>query len=151
MTKVQFLNLYQYEFWSNEKMIQTLLSLEAIPEKVPSVFSHMLNAQIIWLSRLRQETATRAVWDNIPAENWLSELESHTKGFQAYIESLHETDLDTLVIYKNSKGDSFETSIRDILSHVLIHSSYHRGQMIAWIRPLLDTVPTFDYIFYLRE
>lgn len=151
MNKAQFLNLFQYELWTNRKMIETLQSLDNLPGRVPEVFSHILDAQITWLSRLRGEQSPRNVWDNIAPDQWLTELESYTEGFKAYIEALEEVDLDRPIAYKNSAGHHFETSIGDILVHVLIHSGYHRGQIVAWIRPQLEKVPTFDYIFYLRE
>ena len=81
--KAHFFDLYQYEFWSNERVIQQITLLDEIPEKVHDIFSHILTAQITWLSRLRNETSPRAVWEKIPAEQWIAELRANTQGFPA--------------------------------------------------------------------
>lgn len=53
--------------------------------------------------------------------------------------------------YKTSKGDAFQNTVKDILFHIINHSTYHRGQIAAnckeyGIEPLMS-----DYIFYKRD
>ena len=54
--------------------------------------------------------------------------------------------------YKNLAGASFSSLRRDVLHHVLNHSTYHRGQLITMGRQLgIQNPPSTDYIFWARE
>jgi uncharacterized damage-inducible protein DinB len=55
------------------------------------------------------------------------------------------------IAYKNTRGESFENSVRDILFHINNHSTHHRAQIAARIREAGITPPTSDYIFYRRK
>jgi len=64
---------------------------------------------------------------------------------------LDEKNLATIIAYKNFKGDSFENRVEDILTHVINHSTYHRGQIIAQLKGQLPSLPSTDYILFIRE
>jgi uncharacterized damage-inducible protein DinB len=53
--------------------------------------------------------------------------------------------------YKNIKGEQHENSVVDIFNHVLLHSTYHRGQLATLVRQLGFTPVVTDYITYCRE
>lgn len=55
------------------------------------------------------------------------------------------------VKYKTSEGVPYENTFREMLSHVLIHSSTHRGNIMLTLREEGFEPPTIDYIIYLRE
>src|SRR5207237_7244435 len=54
------------------------------------------------------------------------------------------------VTYRTSAGDQFTSTLEDILTHVSIHGSYHRGQVASLIRAAGDTPSPTDYIFFTR-
>jgi uncharacterized damage-inducible protein DinB len=71
-------------------------------------------------------------------------------NYEQTLEILDKFDLNETIHYSNSKGQAFSNSIRDILFHVINHSTYHRGQIAtdfkhSGIEPLAT-----DYIFYKR-
>jgi uncharacterized damage-inducible protein DinB len=72
------------------------------------------------------------------------------REYLAYIDSLTESGLDTLVSYKNTKGAAFQTSIKDILTHVGLHGVYHRGQVALLVRQGGGTAAPTDYIIFTR-
>ena len=45
------------------------------------------------------------------------------------IERLIETDLEKSILYRNTRNQEFTSRIVDILTHVVIHGAYHRGQI----------------------
>lgn len=55
------------------------------------------------------------------------------------------------ISYKNSRGERFENSVRDILFHVINHSTYHRGQIATDCKLHGMTPLATDYIFYKRD
>jgi uncharacterized damage-inducible protein DinB len=66
------------------------------------------------------------------------------------VESLDATALDEGITYRTSAGDQFTTSLRDILIHVALHGTYHRGQIAAAVRAGGDTPASTDYIHFVR-
>jgi uncharacterized damage-inducible protein DinB len=47
-------------------------------------------------------------------------------------------------------GDTYTNSVQEILFHIINHSTYHRGQIMAQLRESgLEAIST-DYIFYKR-
>ncbi|MFL5508025.1 MAG: DinB family protein, partial [Gemmatimonadaceae bacterium] len=52
--------------------------------------------------------------------------------------------------YKNSAGEQFTSSVENILTHVFMHGSYHRGQVASLVRAGGDTPSPTDYIFFTR-
>jgi uncharacterized damage-inducible protein DinB len=55
------------------------------------------------------------------------------------------------VSYTNSKGEDWSSTVEEILTHVVIHSAYHRGQIAADLRSSGQTPAYTDYIHALRQ
>lgn len=109
--------------------------------------SHILNAHLIWNNRILQSTQKTEVWEMLLTQDMKKVDEDN------YTNSLHiieNFDLTKAVNYKNSKGALFENIIRDILFHVINHSTYHRGQIaLAFRQNSLEPIAS-DYIFFKR-
>ena len=60
-------------------------------------------------------------------------------------------DLSQTVTYKNTKGEAWSSSIGDILTHVLMHSAYHRGQIASHMREQGHTPAYTDFIHAVRQ
>ncbi|MBO9597690.1 MAG: damage-inducible protein DinB, partial [Cohnella sp.] len=67
-----------------------------------------------------------------------------------YIGGLEESALDEMVDYANQSGVPFRTSVRDILSQVLLHGQYHRGQINRALRIESAEPVQVDFITYAR-
>ena len=51
----------------------------------------------------------------------------------------------------NSKGETFSNKIKDILFHIINHSTYHRAQIATDLKQNgIEPINT-DYIFYKRK
>ena len=116
-----------------------------VPERAISLLSHTLNAQKIWNDRIQGKTDTVQVWKDYNIE----ELESvENKNFQQTLEILENEDLERIVQYKNSKGESYQNSIKDILFHIVNHSTYHRGQIATEFRKQKIDPIVSDFVYY---
>jgi len=132
---LQFIRSFQVDGFADERGIK--------------LFSHILNAHHIWLSRVRDVSATFAVWD-IHITNSFTQL--NKQNFTDSIQLLNEEpDLSRVISYNNTKGASFKNSIQDIILHVVNHSSYHRGQIASIIWEKGFTPPVSDFIYYKRD
>jgi len=60
-----FNKLWLYNDWANTSLISSLKNQsEAVPYKSIHLLSHMMNAQLIWVSRIQGMQASVAVWDD---------------------------------------------------------------------------------------
>ena len=64
---------------------------------------------------------------------------------------LHEAVFDTVIDYTNSIGEKWSNRVLDILTHVVIHGAYHRGQIAIIVRDGGDAPAYTDYIHCLRN
>lgn len=144
-----FKELFKYTCIYNNNVIDSLLVVETeVPEKSLQLINHTINAQQIWNARIEEKPCTINVWEIRPIDR-LKEINS--QNYSDSLNILSQYDLDKLIKYTNSKGLEFENTVRDILFHIINHSTYHRGQIatdckLHGMQPLVT-----DYIFYKRD
>lgn len=143
-----FKELFEYNHHFNLKLSEIFTEKsDVVSKKSVQLFSHILNAQHIWISRIVKKQSDFGVWD-IHAVQQFKEI--NDKNFKETIHALNHFDLSKTISYKNTKGQAFENKISDILFHVLNHSTYHRGQIATDFRQNgIEPINT-DYIFYKR-
>jgi uncharacterized damage-inducible protein DinB len=95
---------------TNLQLIKALQDIEN--EKCISLMSHILNAQHIWNHRILEKPSQFTVWQILPKENWES---LNHQNFQQSINILRDQDLKRLIHYTSSSGESYTSSIEDIL------------------------------------
>ncbi|WKN41209.1 DinB family protein [Tunicatimonas pelagia] len=144
-----FHRLYQYNHSTNEKLIRYLNENSVDHKQVSSWMSHLLNAHLTWLSRLRGEASPFAVWQEHERSQWLAINQQAWETTQQFLDDTD--DLTQTIVYQNTKGTSFKNRVDDILWHVLNHSTHHRGQISTVIRQQGLTPEPMDYIFYVRK
>lgn len=149
--KEQILLLFEYEKLATGRVLDTMNKLHAEDEKCTEWMAHILLAQLIWYSRLIDEVSDTTPWDKRTFDDCLEMFEDMTRLWANYCSELDEKKLQQTISYKNTKGESFENSIKDILTHVINHSTYHRGQIIARLKGQLPSLPSTDYILFIRE
>lgn len=64
--------------------------------------------------------------------------------------SLDDDGLADGVAYRNSKGEFWTSSAGDILTHVVLHAAYHRGQIAAAVRGAGGEPAYTDFIHAVR-
>jgi len=78
-------------------------------------------------------------------------VNEHRLAFAEIIEQFESRGIASLVVYRNLSGKEFTTSARDILAHVALHGTYHRGQIALALRSA-DIAPVeTDFITFVRE
>ncbi len=149
--KAYHIRLLQYEYWANLRIIEALEKLDSPPERAVLLTSHILNAQMVWFTRVTNDHLILGVWDSLPV-SWLKETADLSyKKWESYVMDLEEGDFGTIIKYQNTKGEHYETPIGDILTHLSHHAAYHRGQVIEALKPVLRPLPATDYILWSRE
>jgi uncharacterized damage-inducible protein DinB len=148
--KSYFKKLFQYTNWANQLLAEALQQNAITDEYSWKLLSHMVNAQTIWLDRIRKQESRLQVWDLHPMEQIPTLLVENGQSWLNYLETVNPDALEQVFSYTTSKGDAFHSVVSDVLTQVTNHSTYHRGQIVKTMRELGFTLPGTDYITYCR-
>jgi uncharacterized damage-inducible protein DinB len=127
--------------------IDTFKKADVELKEAEAIFSHILNAQHIWIKRIKKEAQQFQRFDIHTVESFLKLHIENTSELNSIIPS----DLDQIVHYANSDRSEYENSVNDILIHLANHSTYHRAQVATQFRINNIQPPITDYIFLKRE
>ncbi|MCL6458098.1 MAG: damage-inducible protein DinB [Gorillibacterium sp.] len=158
MLKEHLERMFDHVNWANNKILQQLqLLTEPLPKPI-HLFTHVLSAEKVWLTRLNGEDraklsvgATSGQIDGEPlivCEQWLRE---NREDYNVYFAHITEQDLLNVIAYRNTQGILHHTSVIDILTHVSEHGSYHRGQICSYLRSQGYEPVNTDYITFTRD
>jgi len=144
--------LIAYGGWANARILTAVSpSLRPHP-KALHLLAHLLVSERIWLLRLKGED-TAAI--NKSPELLLAECENlaneNQKAYTGLLGSLSEDKLNSLVTYRNFKGTEFHTPVGEILMHVALHGTYHRGQIAIAMRGEGGVPVDTDFITFVRD
>ena len=142
--------LFAYDAWANVESLAAARAAGAPPAAV-RLIAHVAAAERLWKSRLDGDGQTIIVWPEWTADECARALEGLARGWGEYVSSLAPTDEARSVGDVNSKGERWDTSVDDILAHVLFHSSYHRGQVAYVLRAGGVHPPYTDYVHCVRN
>lgn len=144
-------NLLQFDHWANEAIARVLENASELPEKTRELLSHILAAHWLWLNRIGATDKNMPVWPEIRPGDWRDQNDQIWKTWNSYLDSLSPTDLDLSTTYRNTKGEGHINTAGEIITHVLHHSAYHRGQINQILRANDIEPPYVDYIHYARS
>jgi len=148
--KEYFTRLLKHLEWADKRVLESLRSAQKPQTRSLELYSHILGSEHVWLSRINATSKRVDVWPVLT----LDECEALGKeNIVAYTELLSRATPDKLekaITYRNSAGDQFTSTVEDILTHVAMHGSYHRGQIAAAVRAGGDTPSPTDYIAFVR-
>lgn len=118
-----------------------------VSERSVQLFNHILNAHQIWNGRIEHEKNLFGIWEIHPIQD-LKNI--NNLNYETSLRILDKYDLNQIVNYQNSKGDSFSNRVSDILFHIINHATYHTGQIATEFRQSGIEPLVTDYIFYKR-
>ena len=146
-----FLRLFEYDLWANRLILRTITYDKPSNQKVLILASHILSAQIIWLNRILDiPVPSVPLWEAQEA----GELETGFEEIHAkWVKMIGIRKPDTfeeIISYTNTKGQTFESVLSDIIIHVANHGTYHRSQIALLLREEGIDPPITDFIHYAR-
>ena len=163
MTADDVLDLFAYTAWANglvlaaaeaagdEAWTQTLGG--SFPS-LQSVLAHTAGGERVWLDRwTRGDDAPRTfpAWTVDPSPADLRRAYADIgRERDAFLRSLTDADLAAPRPYTLFNGTVGDEPLRDQITHLVNHSTYHRGQAVAMLRTLGATPPTTDFIRWAR-
>jgi uncharacterized damage-inducible protein DinB len=75
----------------------------------------------------------------------------HAELYARLVEGASPEAMSRLVAYRNSAGRDYRSRVSDIVTHVAMHGSYHRGQIARQLRSVGREPPYTDFIQYTRQ
>ncbi|HKJ45617.1 MAG TPA: DinB family protein [Balneolales bacterium] len=146
-----FTRLFRYDKWACENVINAIFENNIDDERLQSLMSHIIDIEQMWFERIDQGKSEIDMQKLIPPDQWNDQLLNINDKYRNLLKSVDEVELDRKRDYVNSKGVPHHIPLRDLLTHVLNHSTHHRAQMTFRIRKLGYEPPLTDYIFYLYQ
>ena len=97
--------LINYTALADKKIIDVFLSAgKSIPE-AEHLFSHILNAQHIWVKRVFKEEEE---YDRFQIHSVAAFEDIHLKNIEYLFRTIATKDLDEQIIYKDSRGNEYQ-------------------------------------------
>ncbi|MCC8409152.1 DinB family protein [Mucilaginibacter sp. UR6-1] len=143
--KAYFLKLAEYNIWANNRAISwlKLIDEEQWEQKTTSSFAsiretaiHIASAEKIWVD----------FWTKVAAPVYLSagfngtkdELieiwQKASKDIKTHLENYPEDELEHQVTFVYPRGGEGQMAFWQTFSHIINHSTYHRGQLVTLLR-----------------
>jgi len=162
MTNAEIRSLFEFNEWANARTFAAVgaLSVEQLTldnkSSMPSVLltaAHIVGAEWIWLERwLGRPTAGFPAWILQPD---LADLIPRLKAVETEraqcLAGLPEGAAASMVAFKLLNGTEDTQPVEVMVRHVVNHSTYHRGQIAAFIRQFGIAPPSTDYIAFARR
>ena len=138
--------------WANQRVVDLLRETEGEPPKALRVLAHLVGAERVWLARIqRSDAAGLEIWPELDVERVATLSRETAAGFANLLGRSSPGELAQPVQYRNSRGVEYSTPMADILTHVALHGSYHRGQIAREVRHGGAEPVNTDYITYVRS
>jgi uncharacterized damage-inducible protein DinB len=115
------------------------------------LLAHILSAERLWLERIGKQPQSLPVWPEFSLDQCGAQIAELDRLLQDYLGQLSSVTLLDDVAYKNSKGEPWKSTVQDILTHVLLHSAYHRGQIATAMRAGGEQPAYTDFIHAVRQ
>ena len=153
-----FLNLadyfrrqFSYDEWANREVLAAIRLSGAARPRSLQLMAHIVAAERLWLDRLKQQPQSTPVWPESDLEQCEANAGEASRLWHEHLSLITAGDLHQSVSYKNSKGEAYTSTIEDILSHVVLHSAHHRGQIASHMRENGQTPAYTDFIHAVRQ
>jgi uncharacterized damage-inducible protein DinB len=128
-----------------------MVNLKKKNNKSEELLSHIISAQKILLNRILGRNTVIDPWQMLTQKELVPQSTPVTADWINLLEGLLENDFERRIEYSNMKGEKFANTIKDIVVHVINHSTYHRAQIAQLVKQSGGEPARTDYIVYQRE
>lgn len=146
-----FRRQFAYDAWANGEVMAVIRTDAGENERTLQLMSHIVAAERLWLERLRSQPPSVPVWPKVDLGWCEAQAVDLKRLWTEYLQRISGAELGRKISYKNSKGEAWVSTIEDVLSHVILHSAYHRGQIASHMRSIGQTPAYTDFIHGVRQ
>jgi uncharacterized damage-inducible protein DinB len=142
---------FTYDAWANREVLATLKKSSSLSPRPRQLLAHILSAERLWLERIQSRPQSFPVWPDFSFEQCEVQMAELTSLWRTYLDKLAPVEISSKINYKNTKGEIWTSIVEDILTHVLLHSAYHRGQIATEVRAGGEQPAYTDFIQAARQ
>ncbi len=143
------LNLMQHMRWAD-----TLVA-DALDDDAPADVGRAVRPHRVGRAPLVRAHSGRtpafAVWPSLTVAESRALATEHADLFERLVQSADDVALARPVHYRNSAGRAYQSAVSDIVTHVAMHGSHHRGQILQRLRAAGREPPYVDFIQFMRR
>ena len=150
MMKTQIERMLRAMSWADRQTLKALVECPDAQAEALPLLAHVLGAEHVWLTRLRNAETIHSPWPQLSLEHCDRLANENAAGYASYVADLGESDLAMAIRYRNTKGEEFVNSAIDLLTHVVIHGAYHRGQIAKALGRCGVPAVNTDFITFVR-
>ena len=163
MKKQEITLLWEYNYWANRRLLARAdgLSVAQLTDKLPYMWdsilrtmAHVLGAEWAWRQRVQEGISPAALLDRdqfttleVLNQRW----DEEETLMRDYLAGLSDADLERVVTYQNTKGDSFSRPLWQLLTHVVNHGTQHRSEVALYLTNFDRSPGDMDSTVFLSE
>jgi uncharacterized damage-inducible protein DinB len=151
----------EYSEWASRRLVNAAAALTAeelardfatADRNVLGTLAHVYAADRVWLSRLAGTPFPGFIGDG---DRTLEALQNDWPAlhgrWREWAAALTEESADSVLDYRDLKGNAWRQPVWQIVLHVVNHATHHRGQVSGFLRSMGHTPPAVDLIAYYRQ
>jgi uncharacterized damage-inducible protein DinB len=146
------LSLIGHMRWADSIVAESLLRDSEPDPQAARLFAHIAVVEHLWFARIEARTPEYPVWPDVMTPAQAAAIAArHADLYERLVDGASAEELARLVAYRNSAGRDYRGSVSDIVTHVAMHGSHHRGQIARQLRTAGREPPYTDFIQYARR
>jgi uncharacterized damage-inducible protein DinB len=150
--KQYFIKLVESEIWANNLLAEALEKAVNVDDRSLLLFSHLLSSYSMWMSRIKATEFTTTIFQERTLAESKQLMQTMFKDLQQYLETIDNIELERIVHFTFPIDGSKRTmSVADALMHIVTHSCYHRGQIVAQLKGKIELLPLTTYIAFASK
>ncbi len=163
MHKAAIQQFWDYNYWANKRLLAKAdeLSADQLTEKLPTMWdsilrtmAHVMGAEWAWRQRIQEGISPAALLDrgqfstlDVLRQRWTEE----EAAMRAYLDGLTDADLTAPIHYKNTRGETFNRPLWQLLLHVVNHGTQHRSEVALYLTNYGMSPGDMDFNLYLND
>lgn len=130
-----YLRLFHFDHWANTEVVASLRSCPVMPEKAVALLGHYLQEQWVAHKLLTTGIATdRTELTEYSFERCIEEIEKLSSAWKTYLAGKSDQHFESSFTYINAVGKPTDRIVSDLLTDIVDHGTYHRGQIATLVR-----------------
>ena len=155
-TCVALRRLLDFDAWAARHTAEALAALAAdessareLPLRAMALFAHNLAAHRVWQARVDGKPPGHIAWPAPRPARFVEEVDKLRRRWDNVL-SRHGDDAE-VIAYTDSRGRQRSGSLGDVVTHLVMHATYHRGQIAMLLGRLDVTLPATDFLLAVRD
>jgi len=146
----QLRNLFRFNDWANRVIVRSIRQTSC--DEALRHLCHVLITEREYFERLYGKDSTGFdFWTALSIDDCSKLAQANNEAFEKLLRHFDDEGLGQKVRYRTSEGERVSNTFREILTHVILHSMNHRGQILTILRQNGFEPPVIDYIIYERN